>query len=111
MWALIGVLLAATSAVFIHDTLSINWLGAWLISVNLATSILFGIDKFKAQQGWMRIPENALLVPVLLGGPVGALAGMVLFRHKVSKRGFQNAFWTIVTLQIVVLCIWYFIVS
>jgi len=110
MWALIGVLLAATGAVFIHDAVS-SWLAAWLISVNLAAIILFGIDKMKAQRGWMRIPEDALLIPVLLGGPVGALVGMVLFHHKVSKRSFQNAFWTIVTLQIVVLCIWYFIVS
>lgn len=44
--------------------------------------ILYGVDKFKAKRGLWRIPERVLLGFALLGGAVGALVGMNLFRHK-----------------------------
>ena len=44
--------------------------------------ILYGADKFKAKRGLWRIPERVLLGFALLGGAVGALVGMNLFRHK-----------------------------
>lgn len=59
------------------------------IPLNFINFLLFGYDKFQAKQGGWRIPEKVLLGLTLLGGGVGALAGMWLFRHKTRK----NHFW------------------
>ena len=43
---------------------------------------MYGIDKRKARRGAWRIPEKTLFLLPLLGGSVGALLGMKVFRHK-----------------------------
>ena len=40
------------------------------------------IDKRKAIKHRYRIPEKTLFLVSLLGGSIGTLAGMYLFRHK-----------------------------
>lgn len=54
----------------------------YLAAVNLVTLTLYGIDKRNARKNRRRIPEKTLFLLPLLGGSVGALAGMRLFRHK-----------------------------
>lgn len=61
----------------------------YLAAVNLVTLALYGIDKAKARRGKWRIPEKTLLLLPLLGGSVGALAGMHLFRHKTKHWYFR----------------------
>lgn len=56
--------------------------------VNIFSFLLFGIDKFKAKRNFWRIPEWVLLTCALVGGSVGALAGMFLFRHKTKHLKF-----------------------
>ena len=57
-----------------------------LTSINF---LLFGYDKFQAKRNGWRIPERVLLGLTILGGGVGGLAGMLVFRHKTRK----NVFW------------------
>ena len=57
-----------------------------LTSINF---LLFGYDKFQAKRNGWRIPERVLLGLTLLGGGIGGLAGMLVFRHKTRK----NVFW------------------
>lgn len=60
----------------------------YLIVVNGAAMILYGMDKWKAKAGKWRIPERTLLLIALAGGSVGALAGMLIFRHKTKTAKF-----------------------
>ena len=54
----------------------------YLAAVNAVTFTVYGIDKSKARRGAWRIPEKTLFLLPLLGGSVGALLGMKVFRHK-----------------------------
>lgn len=60
----------------------------YLIFVNLLTIIIYGIDKLLAKKHLFRISENCLFLLSLIGGSLGALIGMQLFRHKTKKFKF-----------------------
>ena len=60
-----------------------------LAAVNLLAFALYGIDKLKAKKGAWRIPESTLLLVAFLGGSLGALLGMELFRHKTKHAKFK----------------------
>ena len=60
----------------------------YLIFINVAAFVLYGIDKHRAKRGVWRIPEKTLLGAAALGGGVGALLGMRAFRHKTRKLKF-----------------------
>ena len=57
-------------------------LAVWLIAINLVTFAVYGADKRRARRGAWRVPEKTLFLLPLLGGSVGALLGMRVFRHK-----------------------------
>lgn len=57
-------------------------LAVWLIAINLVTFAVYGADKRRARRGGWRVPEKTLFLLPLLGGSVGALLGMRVFRHK-----------------------------
>lgn len=55
----------------------------YLMAINLLSFLLMRCDKRRAkQQGVRRIPEKTLFLSALLGGSIGAIAGMQVFRHK-----------------------------
>ena len=54
----------------------------YLAAVNLWAFGLMGFDKRRARQGGRRVRERTLFLSALLGGSLGALLGMYLFRHK-----------------------------
>ena len=60
-----------------------------LAAMNLLAFILYGVDKLKAKKGAWRIPEATLLLVAALGGSLGALLGMELFRHKTKHWQFK----------------------
>lgn len=60
----------------------ITYLLWYLAAVNLVTFTVYGADKAKARRGAWRVPEKTLFLLPLLGGSVGALLGMLVFRHK-----------------------------
>ena len=60
----------------------ITYLLWYLAAVNLVTFTVYGVDKAKARRGAWRVPEKTLFLLPLLGGSVGALLGMLIFRHK-----------------------------
>ena len=60
-----------------------------LILLSVLTFALFGLDKLKAKKGKWRIPEYVLLTLSAIGGSIGALMAMSLFRHKTEKKLFR----------------------
>ncbi len=72
--------------------------------VSIITVILFGADKLSSKkERRKRIPESVLLSFVALGGALGGLCGMYVFRHKtVFKAKFQFAIglWISLILQV-----------
>ena len=77
----------------------------YLIIINAAGFLLMLADKLKAKRGAWRIPEATLLGAAVLGGSVGALAGMYLFRHKTRHIKFTLGIPLILVAQ-VVLVLW-----
>lgn len=58
-----------------------------LVFLNLAVFIVYGADKLKAERNKWRISERTLLVLAFFA-PFGAIAGMLIFRHKTRKKLF-----------------------
>lgn len=61
----------------------------YLIIINIATFLIYGADKKRARTRQWRIPEKTLILLALLGGSIGAYAGMHFFRHKTQKPLFK----------------------
>ena len=61
----------------------------YLIVINIISFLSMGIDKFLAIISKRRISEKTLLTLALIGGGLGTLIGMFLFRHKIRKMKFQ----------------------
>lgn len=60
----------------------------YLIIINGINFVVFGIDKFLAIKSKRRVPEKDLLVLSFLGGAIGGLFAMFIFKHKVAKGSF-----------------------
>ena len=80
-----------TGAVFFEILFlqGLYWPFALLAALNGSTFVLYGFDKMLAMLRARRIPERILWWAAFAGGPVGAILGMIVFRHKVSKKSFQ----------------------
>lgn len=82
-----------------------TWLALYLVTMSLIGFAEMGLDKAKAKRGTRRISEKALFLPALLGGSVGSILGMRLFRHKTRHWYFRFGLPAILALQIA-LCVW-----
>lgn len=61
----------------------------YLSLINVVSFIVYGIDKFLSIKHWYRISEFILLCLGFIGGVIGSLLGMYLFRHKIKKLKFK----------------------
>lgn len=75
----------------------------YLIAINIIAFAMMGIDKRKAIKRIWRIPEKSLFLSAILGGSIGAIAGMQLFRHKTKHTKFVIGMPAILILQIVII--------
>jgi uncharacterized membrane protein YsdA (DUF1294 family) len=80
----------------------LSTLAYYLIGINVLTFLLYGIDKWKAQKGKWRIPEETLIWLAIVGGSIGALLGMYLFRHKTKHRKFTLGIPAILLAQVAI---------
>ena len=99
----------------------------YLFGVNLLALLLFAVDKKIARNNGeserggrkktktlpnskkgrqrRRIPENTLLLTAALGGTPGAIAGMLLFRHKTRHWQFRYGLPAMLAIQLVIVWI------
>ncbi|AQM58783.1 DUF1294 domain-containing protein [Clostridium baratii] len=77
----------------------------YLFLINIFGLLLMFIDKKKAKRHKWRISENTLILISILGGSIGSIMGMQLFRHKTKHVKFKLGLPIILIMQIILLCI------
>ena len=75
----------------------------YFIAVNIFSFLVMYIDKIKAKKGFVRIPEKHILLIAFLGGSIGTILGMYVFRHKTKKMKFKIGVPLIIVLQVILL--------
>lgn len=79
----------------------------YLLVVNVVAFWAYWDDKRKAKRNAWRTPEATLLLLAAIGGSVGALVAMQLFRHKTNHPQFYIGVPLIFVVQIgVALWLW-----
>lgn len=77
----------------------------YLVIINVATFLTYGLDKWKAKRSKWRIREAALLMLAVLGGSIGAWLGMKVLHHKTQHKKFKYGIPAIIIVQAII--IWY----
>ena len=67
------------------DTIALVWFAAF----SAVTFLTFGFDKWRASRSGSRVREFSLAMLGALGGWLGGLFGMMVFRHKTAKWTFK----------------------
>lgn len=81
----------------------------YLVVINLAAFYLMCRDKrLSKEKTARRIPEKALFLSAVLGGSIGAIAGMRVFRHKTKHWYFVVGMPLILIAQLA-LAVWFLI--
>ena len=85
----------------------LKFLIIYLVAINLIAFVVYGVDKRAAIKGRFRVRVATLLGLAFIGGSVGALLGMYLFRHKTKKPQFTIGVPLMLALHLV--AVWYLI--
>ncbi len=83
----------------------------WLIFINLLCFGLMFFDKKMAQKGAYRIPERMFFTYATIGGSIGSILGMQIFRHKTKHWYFVVGMPAILILQIAFFVIMFILTS
>lgn len=78
----------------------LRYLIIYLIMINIIAFFTMYIDKKRAKMGKWRIKEHTLFILALIGGSVGSIIGMYVFRHKTKKARFFIGFPAILIIEI-----------
>ena len=77
----------------------------YFILVNFIAFMMYGMDKKKAIDGKYRIAERTLVLIGVIGGSIGAMAGMKVFHHKTKHKKFVYGLPLIFMLQCFFVCL------
>ncbi len=75
----------------------------YLIFINIFTFITFGIDKYKSIKNKYRVKEKTLFILSIIGGFVGAILAMKIFRHKTLKPSFKYGIPIICIIELIII--------
>ena len=65
---------------------------AYIALMSVVLLVMMKTDKERARRNQYRISERALWIAALLGGAIGGVLGMQLFRHKTKHITFRLGF-------------------
>ena len=77
----------------------------YFLAINIFGFFIMWLDKQKAKRG----SEKTLFLVTALGGGIGTIAGMYIFRHKTRKLNFVLGFPVITILEIIAIIYWLFL--
>lgn len=75
----------------------------YILVTNIIGFAFMGIDKWKARRGAFRISEATLFTIALIGGSIGSIIGMYVFRHKTKHPAFFIGMPIILVIQVVII--------
>lgn len=75
----------------------------YIVCLNLVTFVIMFADKRQAIKHQWRIPEKTIFLLSLLGGSLGSLCGMYIFRHKTKHLSFRILLPIFLILNIIVI--------
>lgn len=73
----------------------------YLAIINVIGFLSMGFDKFKAKHEMWRTKEQTLFIIAIIGGSIGSILGMYIFRHKTKHTNFTIGMPVILITQIV----------
>ena len=76
------------------------WIAAYVLAINVIGFFSMYLAKRKARKKLWRIPEATLFLIAIIGGSIGSIIGMHLFRHKTRHWYFVYGMPVILVLQI-----------
>ena len=79
----------------------------YLLEINVVALLLSAIDKACARKAIWRVSEVTLLLSAVLGGSVGLLLGILLFRHKTKHLRFSLGLPVMLLMHIALLVLLY----
>ena len=82
----------------------------YLLALNTITFFIYGYDKAIAlymAKKLSRVSEHTLLIFALLGGSIGSLIAMFVFRHKIKKISFMLKFAGLVFLHVGIIGVYF----
>lgn len=80
----------------------------YMLVMSIAGFISMGVDKRRAVKGKWRVSEAALFVIALIGGALGSVIGMRVFRHK-TKHWYFVVFMPLIMVIQIALIVFLFI--
>ena len=89
----------------ININFALSYLQAYFILANILSFLLYAYDKLKSLKSGKnvrRVSENKLLLSTFVGGDIGSVIAMLMFRHKIKKPSFLIKFFIVIIVQLVV---------
>jgi len=84
------------------------YLVIYLTIINVVSFLLMLIDKKKSIKRKRRIKELTFLILAVVGGSLGTLAAMDIFRHKTRHRRFTVGVPLILLAQVTIIFVFYY---
>ena len=78
----------------------VKYLLYWCLALSIMDFFLMGWDKRQSKREGRRVPEKRFFFLALLGGALGAVLGMYVFRHKTRHWYFKWGLPAIVLLHL-----------
>ncbi len=89
-----------------------RYLLMYICIINIVGYFIILIDKYKAKRDKWRIKESTMLIVGLIGGALGNVLSMTMFRHKTQHKKFYIGMPIVAILHLVILIylLWIYIV-